>query len=433
MPQILCNNCHADPALVRWATFLLATLARLGARPRSPLAGAMFAVAILAGSQVAGGAEIPVETIALSGTHAPGVNANVLFGQFPTIQAITTPTVPPTINANGQVTFYGQLFGPGVTAANNMGLWSGAAGDVVLAARAGSSAGGAGAGVNYAGFVPPVQAGGAPYPVPSNAAGSLAYDAFLTGSTVTIANDEGLWVGPRSGPTIVAREGDAAPSTSPGTTYHAPGGSTGTTFSPTYINDAGHIGFTANLSSGALGIWAGGAGASQLVAQTGQQAPGTASGVHFATTPFFTSQPFLFEAVGMNASDAVVFSAGLTGPGVTPLNSGGIWSGTAGSVALVGAREIRPPACPPAQHSRIRLLVQTRSACQTSIPMGRLCSRPPYKASPPPARACGQGQPVTSAWWLHPAHSAGDAGRCDVRYQRLREPARTTRSSSAVE
>jgi hypothetical protein len=278
----------------------------------------------------------PVDTIALTQTQAPGTAANTDFANFLSVtSALGASPVPPTISAGGEVTFYGQLIGPGTTQANNTGIWSGTPGAVVLAARAGSSAGVPASAAVYQSFAqpfPPQSA--APYPVPMSSSGALAYGALLTGGNVSTLNDEGIWSGPASGPTIQVHEGDPAPPTPSTTTFHSTSPSQAT-FSPPLINNVGHIGFGGALANGQLGIWAGSAGSLQLVAQTGQQAPGTATGVNFANTPFISQQPFFFSPTAMNASDAIAFTSGLAGPGVTPLNSGGIWAGSSVNVALV--------------------------------------------------------------------------------------------------
>ena len=165
---------------------------------------------------------------------------------LPATSAPIPPPITPTINAQGEVVFYGLLSGIGTTSANNIGIWSGTPGNVNVTALANDSALGIGAGVNYQGFVPTFSPlAGGPFPVPVNAGNQVAYDAFVMGINVNTSNDEGIWSGSRLGPTAAVREGDASAPNPPGSIYTA---ISGVTFNPPYINDAGQIAFTGSLS-----------------------------------------------------------------------------------------------------------------------------------------------------------------------------------------
>jgi hypothetical protein len=112
---------------------------------------------------------------------------------------------------------------------------------------------------------------------------------------------------------------------------------THTTFDGPALNDAGQTAFRAYISGVGVdstnneGIWSEGSGSLALVARAGGPAPGTPSGISFAT--FF---PFN-GALRMNASGQIAFTAFLKGSGVVPFeNDIGIWaSDPAGAVQLI--------------------------------------------------------------------------------------------------
>ncbi len=151
-------------------------------------------------------AAAPLATVALSGTAAPGTPSGVTFSHFP-LQFVTQGYVPPSISAQGQVNFYGNLAGPNVIFdANDLGLWSGTPGNVSLVARINNLLGPAG-GTSFASFVPSSPFDAPLIPVPINANNQLVFDAFLVGSNVTFQNDEGLWYGSATSSANIARRG----------------------------------------------------------------------------------------------------------------------------------------------------------------------------------------------------------------------------------
>ena len=88
------------------------------------------------------------------------------------------------------------------------------------------------------------------------------------------------------------------------------------------LNDAGQIAFRGHLTGAGvnaannLGIWLDRSGALELVARTGNPAPGTASGVRFSDLSLPT----------LNGAGQTAFRASLTGFGVTSSNNLGIWA-----------------------------------------------------------------------------------------------------------
>lgn len=242
--------------------------------------------------------------LALSGQPAPGTEAGVNYLSFGA----------PKFNAAGQSTFLAEVTGAGVTFENAIGLWSRASGGVALVARAGNSAAGTTAGVNYSSFFSPT----------FNAAGQSAFLAFLTGSGVTSANDTGLWSGTPGSVALVAREGNPAPDTAAGVNYSF--------LTTPALNAAGQTAFFARVAGAGVtgandgGIWLGTPGNVALLAREGDPAPNTEAGVNYSS--FASFQP-------LNAAGQSVFRAGVAGTGVTGANDSGIWTGGASSLAGV--------------------------------------------------------------------------------------------------
>ena len=250
------------------------------------------------------------------GAAAPGTAAGV---NYSSMDFSLTP------NASGQSAFIAQVTGSGVTTANDRGIWSGIPGGVGLVAREGNPAPGAGAGVNY-NFSFTSQ-------VTLNGAGQSAFFGLLTGSGVTSANDDGIWVGTAGGPgsvALLARSGSQASGLAAGVNYSS--------FGVPAINAAGQSAFVGSVSGPGITpglndscIWSGGVDSLVLVARGNEPAPGTGAGVNFMTLSNIT----------FNASSQSAFFAYLTGAGVANDNDSGIWAGAPGTVALV-AREGNP-------------------------------------------------------------------------------------------
>ncbi|HVU86542.1 MAG TPA: PEP-CTERM sorting domain-containing protein [Pirellulales bacterium] len=271
-----------------------------------------------------------MQAIALSGANAPGTSNGITFAQFP--PAPFTPIgVPPSINAQGHVDFYGTLIGQGVfSGLNDQGLWSGTPGNVSLVARIDNSH--FTPAVTFSSFAPTNASTPLPLmPVPINANNQLAFDAFSTGTGISIFNDEGLWTGTATNISKFAAEGGQVPGQAPGVQYSQ---STVSSFGSPYLNDAGHVAYMTSMTLVGTALLAGDPSAPQVVAQLGQQAPGVGPGITFAPQATFGSQPITFSPVAFGANDQVTFTAGLQGPGVN-FAFGGIWSGTPGNINLV--------------------------------------------------------------------------------------------------
>lgn len=198
-------------------------------------------------------AAIVFETVALSGTQAPGQAAGVNYG---------TLFGAPLAGAGGQVSFVNLLStaSGGVTTSDDFTVWAGTPGSIALVVREGPPAPGTTA--NYSGF------SGISGP---DASGSVGFVGNLTGGDVTVANDVGIRMGAPGSPALVARKGDAAPGTA----------GSFSAFGAPRFNTGQRTAFIGSLTGGGVtsaddtGIWSGTTGGVALLAREGSPAPDT--------------------------------------------------------------------------------------------------------------------------------------------------------------
>jgi len=248
------------------------------------------------------------QTIALTGQQSPGTPAGVNYGFL---------SSSPYINSTGQVAFFAELVGVGVTSANSEAMYAGGFSNPQIVARGGSSAPGTPTGVNY---------GPGLFPTAFNDSGQVAYSASLTGAGVTSSNDHAIYAGSIAAPQLVARTGNAAPGI-------AAGGNYSLLFAPN-LNNMGQTSYLASLTGAGVStlndqaIYAGSFAAPQLVARKGNAAPGTAVGVNYSSLHFPV----------MNDTGNLVFGAILTGTGVSGLNDRAIYADGFASPQLVARK-----------------------------------------------------------------------------------------------
>lgn len=150
----------------------------------------MAGVCALCGAGLAHAAPVTYRTVVLSGDTAPGTNAQFSF------------IFQPVFNGLGQTAFFSAITGPGVTIANNRGIWSGAGGSLGLVARLGDTAPGTTAQYSDLSINPVL-----------NGQGQIALSALLTGTGATSANNSGIWSDAGGSLELVARRGNTAPGT----------------------------------------------------------------------------------------------------------------------------------------------------------------------------------------------------------------------------
>jgi hypothetical protein len=185
-----------------------------------------------------------------------------------------------TLNDLGQVAFRGVLTGVGISAGNDSAFWMGTPGNLQVIAREGSPGPG---GLTYGDLQ------GFDYPVLSSK-GNVAFLANIAGGDPFF--NRAFFAGTPGNLQLVAHSGDAAPGTD--TTFHDIHGGWNTP----RVNDMGEVFFASTLNDGTRGIWAGKPSQLKLVARTETPAPGLAG----ATFDFF------FD-LGLNEKGDVAFRA----------------------------------------------------------------------------------------------------------------------------
>jgi hypothetical protein len=230
------------------------------------------------------------------------------------------------INNQGEIAFEATLVrgSGGVTAGNERGVWSEGGGTLQRVVRGSEPAPGAPAGATF-------QDG---FAWDFNNVGQIAFRGTMNVGSggVTDSNDGGYWSEGGGALHLVAREGDPAP------------GTVGAVFDRAgvfvQLNDAGQTAFDAHLKLGIgdanstnyVGVWSESGGALHLAARSGDQAPGTSDGVTFSSVELAATS----YSRGFNNSGDVVILGSLTGPLVFPnINDRGIWAERSGSLQLV--------------------------------------------------------------------------------------------------
>ena len=296
--------------------------------PRLNMAGQTAFRVTLSGSEVDSGNNHSIwlessgalNLVVRSGNHAPGSPEGVNFSTFSHFQ----------LNDVGHVAFFANIVGDGVENTNNRGIWSDASGRLALIARSGAQAPGMLLGVNFKGLGSPQLAG----------TGQVAFLASLIGEGVDSSNNFGIWLESNGIVNMVWRTGVQAKGTPTGVNYR------GLIGSP-LINNAGQVAFLGYVEGSGVhassnqGIWAERSGSLELVALSGNQAPGTPDGVNFRS--FGLLPPLSDNRPAFNDAGQTAFLATLSGSGVGSTNNQGIWSERSGSLQLVARSGAHAP------------------------------------------------------------------------------------------
>ncbi len=156
-----------------------------------------------------------------------------------------------------------------------------------------------------------------------NAAGQTAFRAFLTDPDGNSMSGVSIWSEGSGSLNLVAQTGDPAPGTAPGVVYNS--------LAPPVLNTAGQTAFLGLLggtgvdSTNRFGVWSEGSGSLDLVAREGDAASGTAPGVIY----------HLLGSPVLNNAGKTAFFSRLTGPDVDSTNDRGFWSEGSGSLELM--------------------------------------------------------------------------------------------------
>ncbi len=187
-----------------------------------------------------------------------------------------------------------------------------------------------------------------------NAAGDYAFAAPLAAPVgepdLAIESDSAIFAGRPGAWTVIAREGDPAPGTTPDTRFGEFEITLNTTtdqWDPRGLDMAGSgdVVFRTRLvgpdvtPANDTAIYSNASGSLAVVAREGDQAPGTPAGCVFADFNDWESGIHPTANPTINAGGRIVFEAGLVGPGIEPgLNDRGIWAtDSSGQLTLVVA------------------------------------------------------------------------------------------------
>ena len=272
----------------------------------------------------------PLTVIAREGVG--GTNPNLGAGVY---LSVIHPN--PVLDANGKITYSGNLAGTGIDSSNQYGIWTTAAGLTVTNARSGTdSEPNLGPGVSFESF----SVSGSPFyyarPI-VNASGHLAFFARLTGTGVNPSNNEGIWSNASGSLTPTVRTGSEGPGLNGGATAYF------TQVREPVLNADGKIAFygalagTAVNTSNDTGIWTKSGGNLVTVAREGSDGPGPNLGAGVTFSSSFNLRTG-FTNIALNDVGNVAFYGFVAGPGITLANDTGIWSDVGGSLTVV-ARE----------------------------------------------------------------------------------------------
>ncbi|HKE02048.1 MAG TPA: choice-of-anchor tandem repeat NxxGxxAF-containing protein [Planctomycetota bacterium] len=238
-----------------------------------------------------------------SGDPAPGFAPGVTFEFFGR----------PFVGPNGDISFFANLAGPGMTELNDDTIWALRSGELTLIVREGDPAPGGDVIGN-----PSVT--GAFHNVSQRGGDKLAFSSLLAAGGSAIFSDA-------SGSLVsVVRSGMQAPGLPAGVQFQSFGAYT--TDGPIQLADDGRLAFAARLNTpnpSNESLWlADPDGELKLIARGGDAPPGAPAGMTFTTNTFGIVPTF--GSMAMNASGQVAFDAFLAGPGLPDFQRKGLYA-----------------------------------------------------------------------------------------------------------
>jgi hypothetical protein len=270
--------------------------------------------------------------VARQGAPAPGVPGTVYADPY----ALSFPS----FSQSGGIIYANRVAGPGVDDWNQFGLWGGTPQSPTLLFRSGDPAPGLSDGARFWIF------GGGQI----NSAGQILFQNILNPPMPSDTQNT-CWFGQAGSVQLLYRGGLPAPGVPDGiqftsTEYPDPNTIFGRDME-FRLNQSGQVAFFSFLrgpgvdTSNDSGIWAGKPGALQLLARTGEHAPGTLAGVNFGLPSGYVPVSGILTALDdlqFNNAGHVAFNGSVTGSYVTNANNNGLWRGAPGALKLV-ARE----------------------------------------------------------------------------------------------
>jgi hypothetical protein len=248
------------------------------------------------------------QLVARMGNAAPGTAVGVTYRVFSTLPL-------PSLSDAGQVAYLAGLAGPGVvTGQNDVGSYAGTLASPQLVARTGAAAPGTSAGVKYKSFTTPALNDNGQMAYLATFAGPDVIEPDIDGNPLAGTNSFALYTGTLASPQLIARAGNAAPG--------IPEEVRPFSFTAPVLNDMGQVAYGAFLMSERVGdggvivadqrgsaLYAGDPGFPQLIARTGNAAPGTPADVIYDRLGV--------DAPALNDNGQVAYRVSLGGPGVT--------------------------------------------------------------------------------------------------------------------
>jgi hypothetical protein len=136
------------------------------------------------------------------------------------------------------------------------------------------------------------------------------------------------------------------------------------------INNAGQTAFFGALADGRLGLWSEGSGNLKMVAADGVHAPVLPNGVNFSYAIIDDVNRVLWTDLPLlNDAGQIVFSAALTGTGVTGSTDLGVWLGKdINNLALVDRKGDQAAGLPAGVRYHAQLPIGLNDAGRASLP-----------------------------------------------------------------
>jgi hypothetical protein len=251
-----------------------------------------------------------MDLVCRKGMQVPGATSGAVFSGF-NGDVRSTP---------GQAVFMATLWGDGVNASNNTGIWAGSGAGMTAVARTGSQAPGTTAGTTFSGLtMPQVTAGG-----------QILLNATMVGAEVNSTNARGLWTGSAGNLNLIVRDGDQAPGLAGGVKLLDVA-----KYGCSNLSRRGELAFSSYLQGPGIvnnneGLWSGMPGSYRLVAQKGDLAPGAVE-----SWQYFDH----FKGVSLNSSGEMAFSAQMhTGEG--------IWTDRGDGLEVLACSNMAAPGAP---------------------------------------------------------------------------------------
>ncbi|MGH9198463.1 MAG: DUF7453 family protein, partial [Acidimicrobiia bacterium] len=298
---------------------------RRGLAPLALLGVLALTVAAGAANPASASGGFIFQKVILKGEAAPGTEPGTIFG--PLFDGYL-PSVP-ALDEAGRLSFAATLEGPAVNASNGTGIWSWDLGALSLVARAGMQAPEIEPGGVFASF--PFDF--ALFP-PSVGDGRIGFDASLTGPGIDFDNNEGLWSFGSGGSHLIARRGDPAAGFPLGAFYSSQFLNLVINDAGHALVRGSVIG-SGITDTNDEAFWTDRGGVLSLLLREGDPAPDTSPGVRFGGAGEFIGTGYSFESVSWSNGSGLAIQGNLTGSGINTFNNEALYLERSGALRLL--------------------------------------------------------------------------------------------------